>query len=386
MKIAVVGLMRHPIAEPFAGGMESHTWWLVKKLIERGHDVTLFASGDSDQTLGLSACTESSLETHPQAQTLAGEQACNMSAYASAIKQICHGDFDIVHNNALHPLLLLSAADLPVPMLMILHSPVYPELAAAIQYAAARNASGNLAVAAVSGSLAAQWEPLIKTETVYNGIDVDSWTFEAEPVPNLAMWYGRFVPEKGPHLAIQAALKAGYSIQVAGPVSDRTYFEENILPLIDQQQVKYLGHLSHREIKQALKQASVFVNTPMWEEPYGIVYAEALASGAPVATFNRGAAGEILDDRCGVVVEERTVEALARGIVQAAKLSRYDCRDRAESFCHIDSMVDGYERLYQQLIARQQQNERLARQKAIAINVATLTPAKSPLSEMNIAS
>lgn len=386
MKIAVVGLMRHPIAEPFAGGMESHTWWLAKKLIERGHDVTLFASGDSDRTLGLSACTESSLETHPQAQTLAGEQACNMSAYASAIKQICHGQFDIVHNNALHPLLLLSAADLPVPMLMILHAPVYPELAAAVQYAAARNASGNLAIAAVSGSLAAQWKPIVKAEIIYNGIDVDSWTFESEPVPNLAMWYGRFVPEKGPHLAIQAALKAGYSIQLAGPISDKTYFEAHVLPLIDQKQVKYLGHLSHSEVKQALKQASVFVNTPMWEEPYGIVYAEALASGAPVATFNRGAAEEILDDRCGVVVKERTVEALARGIVEAAKLSRYDCRDRAESFCHIDSMVDSYERLYQKLIDRQRQNERLARQEAIAMNVATLAPMTLPLNEMDVAS
>lgn len=385
MKIAVVGLMRHPIAEPFAGGMESHTWWLAKKLIERGHDVTLFASGDSDQALGLNACTESSLATHPQAQTLAGEQACNMSAYASAIKQICHGQFDIVHNNALHPLLLLSAADLPVPMLMILHAPVYPELAAAIQYATARNASGNLAVAAVSGSLAAQWEPLIKAEIIYNGIDVDSWTFESKPVPNLAMWYGRFAPEKGPHLAIQAALKAGYSIQVAGPISDKAYFEENVLPLIDQEQVSYLGHLSHSEVKQALKRASVFINTPMWEEPYGIVYAEALASGTPVATFNRGAAEEILDDRCGVVVKERTVEALARGVIQAAKLSRYDCRDRAESFCHIDSMVDGYERLYRKLIARQRQNERLARQEAIAMN-ATLASMKSPLNEMDVAS
>ncbi|PZO45942.1 MAG: glycosyltransferase family 4 protein [Phormidesmis priestleyi] len=385
MKIAVVGLMRHPIAEPFAGGMESHTWWLAKKLIERGHDVNLFASGDSDRTLGLSACTESSLKTHPQAQTLAGEQACNMSAYASAIKQICHGQFDIVHNNALHPLLLLSAADLPVPMLMTLHAPVYPELAAAIQYAAARNASGNLAVAAVSGSLAAQWEPLIKAEIIYNGIDVDSWTFESEPMPNLAMWYGRFVPEKGPHLAIQAALKAGYSIQVAGPIGNKAYFEEKVLPLIDQKQVSYLGHLLHSEVKQALKRASVFVNAPMWEEPYGIVYAEALASGTPVATFNRGAAGEILDDRCGVVVKERTVEALARGVIQAAKLSRYDCRERAESFCHVDSMVDGYERLYRKLIARQRQNERLARQEAIAMNVA-LASMKSPLNEIEVAS
>ena len=356
MKIAVVGLMRHPIAEPFAGGMESHTWWLTRKLIERGHDVTLFASGDSDKSLNLTACADRSLETHPKAQTLLGEQACNMSAYASAIRRICHGQFDIVHNNALHPLLLLSAADLPVPMLMVIHAPVYPELAAAMQYASARNESGNLAVAAVSRSLAAAWKPIVEAETVYNGVDINSWSFSTEPVPKLALWYGRFVPEKAPHLAIRAALLAGYSIQVAGPISDRTYFEKQVQPLLTHERVEYLGHLPHSEVKTVLARASVFVNTPVWAEPYGIVYAEALASGTPVAAFDRGAASEILDESCGVVVKEETPEALAAGILKAAQLSRHRCRARAESFCNIESMVDGYEQLYQQLIDRQQQN------------------------------
>ena len=88
----------------------------------------------------------------------------------------------------------------------------------------------------------------------------------------------------------------------------------------------------------------------MWEEPYGIVYAEALATGVPVVAFDRGAASEILNERCGVVVEESTIEALATGIAQAAKLSRRSCRARAESFCSLNSMVDSYECLYHQLI------------------------------------
>ncbi|MGB7486608.1 MAG: glycosyltransferase, partial [Phormidesmis sp.] len=121
MKIAIVGLLHHPIAEPFAGGMESHTWWLAKKLIERGHDVTLFASGESDATLGLQPCIERSFETNPKAKTLLGRQACNMSAYAEVIRRVCGGSFDVVHNNALHPFLLTSAADLPTPMLTVLH-------------------------------------------------------------------------------------------------------------------------------------------------------------------------------------------------------------------------------------------------------------------------
>lgn len=360
MKIAIIGLLHHPIAEPFAGGMESHTWWLAKKLIEKGHEVTLFASGDSDPSLGLVPCIEMAFATHPKAKTISGRQACNMSAYASVIHQICQDDFDVIHNNALHPFPLLSAADLPVPMLAVLHTPPYKEIAAAVEYASARNSSGRLAAVAVSQSLAADWHHSITASVVYNGIDVDSWPFATEVLPYRAFWYGRIVPEKAPHLAIQAALEAGYLVRFAGPIGNVDYFEENVVPLIASDRVQYLGHLSHAEIKQALTEASVLVNTPLWREPYGLVYAEALAAGTPVATFDSGAAKEILTQRCGVVAAEKTVDALARAIASAAQLSRQDCRHRAESFCHIDNMISGYERLYRQLCrAQQKRNLRL---------------------------
>ena len=353
MKIAVVGLLHHPIAEPFAGGMESHTWWLAKKLIERGHEVTLFASGDSDPSLKLSPCIEKAFVNNPEARTLLGRQSCNMSAYANVIRQLCQQPFDLVHNNALHPFLLLSAADLPMPMLTVLHTPVYKELAAAVRYAAARNTLGRLLAVSVSKSLAKDWSALIASEVVYNGIDVESWPISSQRNARAALWYGRIVPEKAPHLAIRAALEAGYEIEIAGPIGDKAYFKNEVEALLKEPSVSYLGHLAHDEIKQALLKASVFVNTPMWEEPYGFVYAEALASGTPVATFRSGAAKEILTPSCGVMVEERTATALAGAISAAAKLSSQDCRERAESFCHIDSMIESYESLYRRLIVNQ---------------------------------
>lgn len=367
MKIAIVGLLHHPIAEPFAGGMESHTWWLAKKLIEKGHEVTLFASGDSDRSLGLSSCIETAFATHHDAQTVVGRQACNMRAYANVINQICEGDFDIVHNNALHPFLLLSAADLPVPMLTVLHTPAYKELAAAVQYANTRNDSGKLGIVAVSHSLAKEWRSLTAADVVYNGIDVDSWPYAAEAPADTALWYGRIVPEKAPHLAIQAALLAGYSINIAGPIVNQAYFEEHVLPLLNSENVYYLGHLSQSAIQRSLSQASVFVNTPMWEEPYGIVYAESLALGTPIATFDSGAAAEIVTEQCGVVVSEKTVAALAEGIEIAAMCDRAQCRKRAESFCHINTMISGYERLYIKLIANQKRQARLGQYDSRAV-------------------
>ena len=385
MKIAIVGLLHHPIAEPFAGGMESHTWWLAKKLMQKGHEVTLFASGDSDPEIGLSPCIDRSLNINPAAREPLARQTCNMNAYADVIKQVCNGGFDIVHNNALHPLLLLSAVDMPVPMLMVLHTPVYDELAAAVQYADARNGAGNLGFVAVSNSLAEEWCPITTADVVYNGIDIDGWPYSPTAVPECALWYGRIVPEKAPHLAIQAALLAGYSINIAGPIGNPAYFEEKVLPLVDNGRVFYLGHLDRGGIQRALSQASVFVNTPMWEEPYGIVYAEALASGTPVAAFDRGAASEIITPRCGTVVAPQTVEALAEGIAIAAQKSRGDCRKRAETFCHINSMIAGYERLYLKLIAKRKRLER-ARQKEASVVAkaanASLMNAKAAASAM----
>lgn len=366
MKIALVGLLHHPIAEPFSGGMESHTWWLAKKLIEKGHEVTLFASGDSDTRLGLHPCIESSFEANPLAKTLHGRQACNMQAYANVIREICQGDFDIVHNNALHPFLLTSASDLPVPMLTVLHTPVYKELAAAVQYAASRNTLGRLAAVCVSNCLAKEWNPFIETSVVYNGIDVESWPFSLAEPSGEALWYGRIVPEKAPHLAIQAALKAGLNIEIAGPISDETYFNNNIATLIDENSVRYLGHLPQSKLKDALSRAKVFLNTSVWEEPYGLVYAEALASGTPVATFDTGASGEILTSECGVIAKEKTVSALAEAVTTAASLSRKACRERALSFCHIDNMIEGYELLYEQLIYRQKRLDQ-RKQQPVAI-------------------
>ena len=353
MKIALVGLLHNPIAEPFAGGMESHTWWLAKKLIERGHDVSLFASGDSDPTLGLVPCNVSARAIHTLEQTPEERYNHSRTAYSAIIDQLKHSDFDVVHNNALYPFLLPSAADLPMPMLTVLHAPPYPQLAKAVARAISHDRSRRLAIIAVSKSLADEWQPIATVPVVYNGIDVDSWPFSSKAPLNKALWFGRIVPEKGAHIAIRAALMAGYEISVAGPVSDVYYFEDKVAPLLKHDRVHYLGHLSHSEIKQVLTKSSVLVNTPLWEEPYGIVYAEALASGTPVAAFERGAVGEILTKQCGVTVKEESVEKLARAIQVAATLSRQDCRRRAESFCNINHMIDSYEYLYEQLAQRQ---------------------------------
>lgn len=369
MKIAIVGLLHHPIAEPFAGGMESHTWWLAKTLIDRGHDVTLFASGDSDPGLGLSPCIEKSFATNPATQTVEHRRIFNTIAYTQVMQKLCQGGFDVVHNNALHPFLLLNAADLPIPMLMVLHVPPYKELAAAVRYAVARNTQDQLKVVSVSNSLADNWRSLVPSTVIHNGIDTSSWTIPGNRPEKTALWYGRFVPEKAPHLAIKAALIAGFRLLLAGPIGNQEYFQTEIEPLLNRPEINYLGHLPQAAIKRAFSQAQVMLHTPLWEEPFGLVYTESLASGTPVATFDSGAASEILTAECGAIATEKTPQALAAAIRKAAQLSSQACRQRAKTRFSVDVMVEGYERIYRQLA----NNQRAKTQKRLARMPAAMT-------------
>jgi glycosyltransferase involved in cell wall biosynthesis len=183
---------------------------------------------------------------------------------------------------------------------------------------------------------------------VPNGVDLTRWV--AGPGGGPLIWSGRIVPEKGTHLAVQAALAAGRELQIAGPVVDREYFDRTIAPFLGRG-VTHLGHLDHPELARAVGQASVALVTPCWDEPYGLVVAEALACGTPVVAFERGGIPEVLTPECGRLVPPGDVAALAAAIPQAEQLSRADARERARAHCSVETMVDRYERIYGSLAA-----------------------------------
>jgi glycosyltransferase involved in cell wall biosynthesis len=169
------------------------------------------------------------------------------------------------------------------------------------------------------------------------------------PGGDAAIWFGRVVPEKAPHLAIRAAREAGMSIDLAGPSLDKGYFDAEIAPLLDDR-TRYLGHLRHEQLMRAVGRACVSVVTPNWDEPYGLVAAESLACGTPVAAFARGGVPEILDERSGRLAAPGDVVGLGQAMIEAAQLSRGDARDRAVTSCSLERMVDDYELLYDTMI------------------------------------
>jgi glycosyltransferase involved in cell wall biosynthesis len=346
VRIAIIGSARFPIRQPFAGGLEAHTWSLVRGLRRRGHDVTIFAGEGCDPSLGAQVIRPDwprlSEEARADVSMTADSWMEDHHAYLSLLLNLAErgaDDFDVVHNNCLHHLPTAMARLLPVPMVITLHTPPTPWLESAIQAGPCP-----AAFTAVSADTAMAWGHLVQATVIPNGVDLELWREGSGG--DRFVWTGRLVREKGPDLAIEACRLAGLPLDLIGPISDSEYFRAEIAPRLGGD-IQYLGHLSHAEMAEYVGAAAATLVTPRWDEPYGLVAAESLACGTPVAGFAKGGLTEIVDPSCGVLVPAADLAALGAAAVRAAGLSRRAARHRAETTCSVDRMIDGYVRLYQ---------------------------------------
>ena len=352
MKIAIIAHMKYPISQPYHGGLEMHTHILTEELINRGHDVTLYALEDSDPRFTIYQPTLNGVTMDKGNDLFDSEPGYNREfvnlfhSYMEVMMHIQRGDYDIVHNNSLHFLPLSMAHTLPCPMVTALHTPPFPSLQSGAILA--KPYLGNQFVS-VSAHLSEVWSDYVQhARVVHNGIRIADWTFSEQAQPKTAVWFGRFCPEKGPEYAIAAARKAGYHLKMAGSVYDQGYFDEEIAPLLGDD-VELVGHLNHRQLSDLIGNAEVGLFTSTWDEPFGLVLPEMLACGTPIVAFDSGAAPEVITARCGVIVNKYDTDAMAAAMPLAGTLSRLDCRQRAVEHFPISSMIDGYERIYHRL-------------------------------------
>jgi glycosyltransferase involved in cell wall biosynthesis len=351
LRICLIASSRFPVAEPFAGGLEAHTHVLARELVRRGHDVTLYAGPGSDPTLGVRAFEMARMPDSRQARADVGaspgtwmqEHHAYLALMLDLARDAQH-TFDVIHNNSLHHLPVAMATAVAVPMVTTLHTPPIEWLEAAAGFAPAHSR-----FVAVSNQVGLSWSHVVAATTVSNGVDTDVW--RAGPGGSAAVWSGRIVPEKAPHAAIDAARAAGLSIDLAGPVFDEVYFEREIVPRLGSD-VRLLGHLYQEELASVVGRAKVAVVTPAWDEPYGLVAAEAMACGTPVAAVRRGAMGEVVDEETGRLADPDDTGRLARAIADAAELDRATVRDNACRRFALSRMVDEYEQLYHAMSVR----------------------------------
>ncbi|MGL5058859.1 MAG: glycosyltransferase family 4 protein [Microcoleus sp.] len=340
MKIAQIAPLAERVPPPAYGGIELVVSLLTDELVRRGHEVTLFASGDS--------LTLADLESvHPRAlrlDTTVKEYGIYEMLQLSTVYEKA-SEFDIIHSHVGCAALSYSHL-VKTPTVHTLHGIFTRDNEKMYSYARDRP------YVSISNSQREARLDLNCITTVYNGIDPETYEFHQEPDnPPYLAFLGRISPEKGAHLAIEIAKKSGWHLKMAGKVDtvDREYFESQVKPYIDGVQIEFLGEANHAQ-KSVLMGGAVATLFPItWREPFGLVMVESMAAGTPVIAMKMGSTEEVIaHGKTGFLCE--SVDECVAAIEPVRKLNRQDCRQHAIDRFSVKTMVDGYESVYRQIV------------------------------------
>lgn len=360
LRIVVVAPLRYPIREPFAGGLESSVHHQVRTLRERGHRVSLIATEGSDHldqsppefvlpAVVFDDPAEATDTTYPDGYL---ERA--LPALERALQFVADhaDDYDLVDNHSLHGVPLARADRIGVPMVSTLHTPTLPDM-----LAAHRSSTGPRSrFVAVSGHTAAAWaREGVEASVLPNGVDTERWGFG--PGGDDLVWSGRIVPEKGLHLALEVARRAGRRLVIAGRIGDVDYFETEVAPHLGVT-AHYVGELRQPELAALVGHSGCALVTPVWEEPFGLVIAEALVTGTPVVSFAVGGVPEVVAGSVGATLVPagdldgmaRAADDLLRRVGTDADARRTVRQDAVDRFS-LRARAAVLERLYSDVVA-----------------------------------
>lgn len=342
MRIAQVAPLWERVPPPAYGGIELVVGLLTDELVRRGHEVTLFATGDSISLAKLES-------VHPRALRL----DTSIKEYdVYALLQLSKvyeqaSEFDVIHSHMSHA--ALPYANLvKTPTVHTLHGIFTADNEKLYKHA------NRQPFVSISN---AQREPRLNLNcvaTVYNGIDTGTYKFYPQPQdPPYLAFLGRISPEKGTHLAIEIAKRSGWHLKMAGKVDvvDVKYFEQEIKPHIDGKQIEYLGEANHEQKNELMGGAVATLFPITWREPFGLVMIESMVSGTPVIAMELGSTREVIEHgKTGFLCN--SVDECVAAIDKAVELNRVDCRERVLNKFSVQRMADGYEAVYRQVLEK----------------------------------
>jgi glycosyltransferase involved in cell wall biosynthesis len=344
MKIAQVAPLYESVPPKYYGGTERVVSYLTEELVRQGHDVTLFASGDSETKARLIAACRSSLRLDNHCQN----QIAHHFIMLERLFQRA-AEFDIVHFHIDYLHFPLSRREL-ITHVTTLHGRLdIPDLVPLYQE------FQDMPVISISNG---QREPLPWANwqaTVYHGLPVDMYRFREKPGNYLA-FLGRVSPEKRVDRAIEIARRVGMPLKIAAKVDpvDRDYFESVISPLLSNSPVEFVGEISDGEKDEFLGNAYALLFPIDWPEPFGLVMIEAMACGTPVIAYRGGAVPEIMEQgHTGFIVHG--VEDAVEAVRDVAQLSRKRCREVFEERFTATRMAHDYVQQFERLIASNQE-------------------------------
>lgn len=341
MRIAQIAPLWERVPPPTYGGTELVVSLLTEELVRRGHEVTLFASGDS--------MTQAMLQSvHPRALRL-DKMVKEYGIYEMLqLGQVYEraGEFDIIHSH-------MGCAALPyaplvkTPTVHTLHGIFTPDNEKMFVHAR-KQPFVSISYAQRESRLG-----LNCVATVYNGVDTSTYTFYPQPSdPPYLAFLGRISPEKGTHHAIEIAKRSGMRLKIAGKVDavDVDYYESQIKPYIDGNQIEYLGEANHNQKNVLMGNAIATLFPITWREPFGLVMIESMVSGTPVIAMNLGSTSEVIaDGRTGFLCQ--SVDECVAALDRIGEIDRQTCRNHVETNFSAERMTDGYEAVYRQILA-----------------------------------
>jgi glycosyltransferase involved in cell wall biosynthesis len=342
MRIAQVSPLYESVPPRLYGGTERVVSWLTEELVRRGHDVTLFASGDSLTNAHLvSVC--------PQALRLDPHSWDYLAHHVRLVEQVLQrkDDFDIVHFHIDYLHFSMSRRE-DLPQLTTLHGRLdIPDLVPLFREFA------EMPVVSISD---AQRHPLpwINWQgTVHHGMPEDTF-LPRSGSGNYLAFLGRISPEKGVDQAIEIAKRSGMPLKIAAKVdrTDKSYFESHVKPMLDHKLVEFVGEISDLEKNEFLGNASALLFPINWSEPFGIVLIEAMACGLPIIAYPLGSVREIIEDAVsGFLVHN--IEEAAAALKNLSAIDRRKCRRAFEERFSVKRMAQEYLTIYDRIIKRE---------------------------------
>ncbi len=340
LRVALTADPELPVPPRLYGGIERIVDMLARGLAARGHDVTLFAHRDSDSAGTLV----------PWPGLHSGSTADTLRNGMTLAIGVARGRFDLVHSfsrlSYLTPLL-----PLPIPKLMTYQRPISPRTTAQ----ARRLSRGTLSFSAISEWMMRDVAHVGRWWMVPNGVPLATYRFNPVIAPDAPLVFlGRLEEIKGPHLAIAMAKALGMPLVLAGnvPAEHEAWFREHVAPHVDGGAIRYVGPVDDRQKNDLLGSARAFLMPILWDEPFGIVMAEAMACGTPVLGLRRGAVPEVVEHGVTGFVED-DLDALIAAARRLGTIDRAACRRRVERLYSDDAVVEGYLAVYRQMLDRQ---------------------------------
>ena len=351
MKIAQIAPLVESCPPRLYGGTERIVYYLTEELVKLGHEVTLFASGDSRTSAELVKCSEMALRFNPEVQD-------PLPYYISMLNEVRRraSEFDVLHFHIdfLHYLIAHAFAD---RMVTTLHGRLdLPDLKPFY------SALPHYSLVSISEEQRRPMPPVLWAGTVYHGLPQDLLPYTAHATGDYLAFLGRISPEKRPDLAIEIAARAGMKLKIAAKVdkADQRYWNEKIGPLIDRHpNVEFVGEINEHQKADFLGQARALLFPIDWPEPFGLVMIEAMACGTPVIGFRMGSVPEVIDDGVSGFIVENVDEAVA-ALNKLDTLSRRKVRACFDLRYSSTVMAAQYVEIYAKLLSESPVTTRVA--------------------------